>query len=79
MKMSAYGNDMYNLNNIIVSENHRVIYKNKLIKAKDHPEAYRIKYNKLFIYCLNTSSKYILIDNYKFTDYDDLDENEKMN
>ncbi len=77
MKMSAYGNDMYNLNNIIVSENHRVIYKNKLIKAKDHPEAYRIKYNKLFIYCLNTSSKYILIDNYKFTDYDDLDEDEK--
>lgn len=76
MKMSAYGNDMYNLNNIIVSENHRVLFKNKLIKAKNHPEAYKIKYNKLFIYCLNTSSKYIIIDNYKFTDYDDLDKTE---
>ena len=76
MKMSAYGNDMYNLNNIIVSENHRVLFKNKLIKVKNHPEAYKIKYNKLFIYCLNTSSKYIVIDNYKFTDYDDLDRKE---
>lgn len=76
MKMSAYGNDMYNLNNIIVSENHRVLFRNKLIKAKNHPEAYKIKYNKLFIYCLNTSSKYIVIDNYKFTDYDDLDKKE---
>lgn len=76
MKMNAYGNDMYNLGNIIVSENHRVIFKNRLIKAKDHPYAYKIKYNKMFIYCLNTSSKYIIIDNYKFTDYDDLDKDE---
>ena len=53
-----------------------MLFRNKLIKVKEHPEAYQIKYNKLFIYCLNTSSKHIVIDNYKFTDYDDLDKKE---
>ena len=76
MKMSAYGHDMYKLDNIIVSGDHRMLFRNKLIKVKEHPEAYQIKYNKLFIYCLNTSSKHIVIDNYKFTDYDDLDKKE---
>ena len=76
MKMSAYGHEMYKLDDTIVSGYHRVIFRNKLIKVKDHPEAYQIKYNKLFIYCLNTSSKYLVIDNYRFTDYDDLDKKE---
>jgi hypothetical protein len=76
MKMSSYGHDMYKLDNIVVSGNHRIMFKNKLINVKHHPEAHKIKYNKLYIYCLNTSSKYITIDNYKFTDYDDLDKNE---
>ena len=76
MKMSSYGHNMYNLNNIIVSGEHRLLFRNKLIKVKNHPNACQIQYNKLYIYCLNTSSKYITIDNYKFTDYDDLDKKE---
>ena len=76
MKMSAYKHDMFNLNNILVSGNHRVIFKNKLIMVKDHPGALQIKYSKPFIYCLNTSNKHIELNNCVFTDYDDLDKKE---
>ena len=76
MKMSAKGHDMYKINNIIVSGNHRIIDNNKLIPVKEHPESKKIRYNKPYIYCINTSSKYIMIDEYKFTDYDDLDNDE---
>ena len=76
MKMAAKGHDMYKINNMIISGNHRIIDNNKLIPVKEHPESRKIRYNKPYIYCINTSSKYIMIDGYKFTDYDDLDNDE---
>jgi len=76
MKMAAKGHDMYKINNMIISGNHRIIDNKKLIPVKEHPESRKIRYNKPYIYCINTSSKYIMIDGYKFTDYDDLDNDE---
>ena len=76
MKMSIYGNSIYNLYNIIVTGIHRVYDKTKgWIKIIDHPDAYEIKdYRENIVYCLNTNTKVIKIDNYTFSDWDDLDD-----
>lgn len=64
---------MYRLNNIIVSGNHRVIYENELICVKDHPNVKVVTgYNKKHLYCINTTTKRIVIDDYVFADWDDL-------
>lgn len=76
MEMRSRGHVMYNLKNIFVSGNHRILYKSKLIKVKDHPLSKKTIYNKPAIYCLNTSTKNIKIQDMVFTDYDDLDNDE---
>jgi len=64
---------MYRLNNITVSEKHRVFYENELIYVKDHPNIKVVTgYNKKYLYCINTTTKRIVIDDYVFTDWDDL-------
>lgn len=72
--------NMYKLDNVIVSSNH-FVYHNTLgwIKVKDHPNAiYLPNYNKPYIYCINTTSKRIKINNTIFSDWDDLDSIDMM-
>jgi len=65
--------DMYNLNGIIVSESHIVKYENRWIKVKDHPDSKKISlYNEPYLFCLNTSTKKIILNDMIFTDWDEI-------
>jgi hypothetical protein len=64
---------MYNLNGIIVSESHIVRYCGSWIPVSKHPDAIKIdNYNEPYLYCINTDSKIITINNIIFTDWDEL-------
>ena len=74
MVLSSYEQTMYNLNGIIVSDTHKLLYNNKFIWVYEHPEAVKLdKFLDRHIYCFNTSNKVITINNIVFTDWDDLD------
>jgi len=71
--LNAANVDMYDLHGIVVSGCHTVKYNDKWISVKNHPDCKQIKkYNKPYIYCLNTSSKEIIINNTIFSDWDEL-------
>lgn len=77
MKVCTEGSTMYYLNNVLVSNSHSVKYREKWIAVSKHPYAIKVEnYNEPYLYCLNTSSKYIVINNICFTDWDELFENE---
>jgi hypothetical protein len=64
---------MYNLHGIIVSESHIINYKDKWIPVKVHPEAQKINnYKEPYLYCLNTSTKTIILNDIVFTDWDEI-------
>ena len=64
---------MFDLHGVIVSESHIVQYYHIWIPVMDHPHAKQINnYNKPYLYCLNTSSKEIVINNCIFTDWDEI-------
>jgi hypothetical protein len=66
---------MFLLNNIIISESHIIKYEDKWIAVRDHPLAKELPkniYNEPFLYCLNTTSKEIIINNMIFTDWDEI-------
>ena len=64
---------MFNLNGIIVSESHIVKYNDKWIPVREHPSAQKIhSYNEPYLYCLNTSSKTIILNDIIFTDWDEI-------
>ena len=72
----AYNNlEIYNLDNIIVTGCHKVFHGNLgWIDVKDHPNSKKIEnYREPAIYCFSTQSKRIVINNYKFLDWDDLE------
>jgi hypothetical protein len=66
--------DMYKLTDgTIASESHYIKYNNNWIKIKDYPDCEKINnYNESFIYCINTSSKRIIIGNNEYLDWDDI-------
>jgi hypothetical protein len=73
MKIGLFNKKMFSLGGVIVSESHQVKYKGKWIFVKDHPEAIEIHgYKEPFIYCLNTSSKEIILNGLEFLDWDEL-------
>ena len=73
MKLNAKGIKMYNVNGVIVSGSHILLYKDKWIPVHLHPEKILLnQYNEPYIYCLNTTSKEIVINNIIFTDWDEL-------
>lgn len=73
LKLSASGAKMYQLNGVIVSDSHTVRYKDKWILVSDHPDAVKIEcYVEPYIYCLNTSSKQIFINDTCFADWDEV-------
>ena len=64
---------MYTLHNVVVSESHIVQYNGQWIYVRKHPEAVIIEdYNEPFVYCFNTTSKEIIINNCVFTDWDEI-------
>tara|TARA_Y100000768_G_scaffold156979_1_gene117146 strand:- start:2982 stop:4586 length:1605 start_codon:yes stop_codon:yes gene_type:complete len=75
MELSSKGQDLYNLDGIIVTGEHRVFSEDGyLIHAKSHPNSYKIEdYREELIYCINTSTKNIPIKSYTFVDWDDID------
>ena len=74
-KCATNNQEMYLLNNVIVSEKHKVYYNESLVNVKDHPKSKLIEdYCKDTLYCLGTSNKKININNTIFTDWDELDE-----
>lgn len=73
IKVTAENLDMYCLNGILVSESHVVKYGEKWISVRDHPQATKIQgYDKPYLYCLNTSSKQIVLNGTVFTDWDEV-------
>ena len=75
LELDSNKQDMYNLNNIIVSGSHKILFEDKWIEVFNHPNAKLIEnYNKPYIYCLNTTSKKIIIDSMIFSDWDDIDD-----
>jgi membrane protein implicated in regulation of membrane protease activity len=75
LKLNAKHTKMYRLGNVVVSGTHRVKHNGKWIFASKHPDRIVIqKYTEPVIYCLNTSSKEIIIDDYVFSDWDEVTE-----
>jgi ABC-type multidrug transport system fused ATPase/permease subunit len=73
IKVTAKDLDMYILNGIIVSESHVIKYNNQWIHVSDHPEAQKISgYTEPYLYCLNTSTKTIVLNEIIFTDWDEI-------
>jgi hypothetical protein len=80
LKLSSNNQYMYNLNNIIVSGSHKIWYHDHFISVCNHPDAiYVHTYNNPYIYCYNTMTKLICIDNHIFTDWDEIDQYELDN
>ncbi len=73
-KMSAEHerNNMYKLDDVIVSGNHKVKYLGEWMNVNDCPTSKKIKYDDDIIYNLLTFSKTINIQDINFLDYDDI-------
>ena len=77
LKLDATQEEMFILNGVIVSGSHPVIYNNNWILVNKHPNRTRIpNYNEPIIYCLNTTSKIIEINELIFSDWDEVFEKE---
>ena len=73
IKVLTSGLDMFTLNGITVSGCHIVKYNQEWLPVRNHPQAVPLKqYNEPFLYCLNTSTKTIVLNNTVFTDWDEL-------
>jgi hypothetical protein len=67
------GSIMYKLDNIIVSNSHMIKYLDKWITVAKHPKAKKnAYYQEPYLYCLNTSDKTILVNDYLFSDWDEI-------
>jgi hypothetical protein len=77
VKVITEGSVMYSLHNVIVSDSHYVLHREKWIQVSQHPEAVKIvDYTEPYLFCLNTSSKYIDLNGTVFTDWDELFESD---
>jgi hypothetical protein len=76
MQLSLYAQQMYCLSNILVTGIHRVYHNiDGLIKTSDHPDSKLVEdYIENIVYCINTNTKVIQIENHIFVDWDDLDD-----
>lgn len=62
---------MMRLGSVIVSANHKVLYKGKWIRVEKHPKATPTDVRYDTIWCLNTSTNTIPIDKFVFKDYEE--------
>lgn len=75
LKFSSEDQNVYLLNNILVTGEHRVFHPTlKWIKVKAHPDSiYMPSFNESYVYCLGTSNKEFTIGDTVFSDWDDID------
>ena len=74
-KLDASQQEMYILDGVCVSGNHHVFYENKWISVEKHPNANKCEtFTDPIIYCINTTSKTIKINNTTFQDWDHMKE-----
>jgi hypothetical protein len=75
IKVTTEGSQMYKLNDIIVSDSHIIKYNDDWIPVSKHPNAVKhTSYSEHYLYCLNTTNKVIVINNYIFSDWDEINE-----
>lgn len=75
MKMSSHGQNVYDIDGVRVTGRHRVFHPELgLIQAAAHPVAIMIHdFREEYVYCVNTSTKRLIINNEVYMDWDDLD------
>ena len=72
-KLTSDQETMYMINGIIVSGSHSIRHNNQWIKVSSHPDSQKIiDYDKPYLYCINTSTKCIVIDKMIFIDWDEI-------
>ena len=76
LKLDAKKNEqsrMFRLNGVVVSGNHKIKYFGFWIPVKICPKRELLQtYDEPYLYCLNTSSKRIFINNMEFSDWDEI-------
>jgi hypothetical protein len=73
IKLDASRSQMYTLGTIIVSDSHLVKYHDQWVRVSKHPLAKKMAfYDKPYLYCLNTTSKMIRVDEFCFSDWDEM-------
>lgn len=64
---------VYSLHDILVSGTHSVMYRGTWTRVSEHPEARRENnYTHPFLYCMNTTTKKIVIGEHVFIDWDEI-------
>ena len=77
MKLDAKGSIMYNLNGTIVSGTHTIKHGDIWIPVSKYPHKILIeKYEEPYLYCLNTETKRLHINDFIFVDWDELTEDD---
>ena len=72
-KLTSEQETMYMINGVIVSGSHSIRHNDKWIKVSSHPDSQKvIEYDKPYLYCINTSTKRIVIDKMIFIDWDEI-------
>lgn len=76
LKLALSNNKMYNLDGILVTENHPVFHEEKgWISVSKHENAKIVlDYCERYVYCIVTNTKIISIGNYVFLDWDEVDD-----
>lgn len=79
-KVANKNQEIYNLNGVIVSGRHMIECENNdFIEVKDHKNSKKMKnYKKPYLYCLNTTTKRLIIKTIKFLDWDEIDSNDEL-
>ena len=79
MRIETGENEVFTLHGINVTGKHYVKHGDEWIYVKDHPDAERnLEYDSPFVYCMNTSTKYINIGDTVFSDWDELHEEDMI-
>ena len=77
MKLDAKGSIMYNLNGTIVSGTHTIKHGDIWIPVSKYPHKILIEnYEEPYLYCLNTETKRLHINDFIFVDWDELTEDD---
>lgn len=65
-----------NINGVVVTTNHPILYDNIWMESQRHPLAIPTSCNSDYVYCIGTSRKTIKINGYIFSDWDELNESD---
>ena len=74
IKVTSNNSVMYKMNDIIVSDSHKIKFNNEWISVCNQPDSELINanYAEKYLYCLNTKNKNIIIKDYEFSDWDEI-------